>query len=422
MRRILIFVTVYFCLLITAKSQIKWDDTFTPFVSELLSTEPNWDNNSDLSAIDNLIQDKKIIALGEATHGTREFFTTKHRLIQYLVEEHDFRVFVIEDDYASTHLINEFVAGNSEHSIETLLSRSWMRAWRTQEVRDMLLWMKSFNENRSDSDKVKVFGCDMQWPRSSSIFIRSELKKSNLLDDNTEKTLEYLINYSLRNQMSKREKKEVKHLLAHLNEIALNSSNDRLKFTIRVLEQCMDIMWTSKITASFSGKRDRYMAENCRKIQELEGRKMIVWAHNQHIAEHSDNSKQKPMGAHLKDYFGDNYYTFGFGFYTGEYFAYDLEKKKFRACDLGLPKSDCIDHTFAKAPYKNFILNLKSIGLPEELAALVNNTSWSRRAVGTYVKDINSDINYCKRKLSEGYDALIFIRNTKSVKALPYTP
>ncbi|WP_321515862.1 erythromycin esterase family protein [Marinifilum fragile] len=422
MRRILIFVTVYFCLLITAKSQIKWDDTFTPFVSELLSTEPNWDNNSDLSAIDNLIQDKKIIALGEATHGTREFFTTKHRLIQYLVEEHDFRVFVIEDGYASTHLVNDFVAGNSENSVEKVLSRSWMGAWRTQEVRDMLLWIKSFNENRIDSDKVIVYGCDMQSHRSPSIFIRSELKKSNMLDDNTEKTLEYLINYSLRNQMSKHEKKEVKHLLVHLNEIALNSSNDRLKFTIRVLEQCMDVMWTSKITASFSGKRDRYMAENCRKIQEQEGRKMIVWAHNQHIAEHSDNSKQKPMGAHLKDYFGDDYYTFGFGFHTGEYFAYDFEKKKSCACKAGVPKGDCIDHTFAKAPYENFILDLKNKELPEELAVLVNNTSWSRRAGAAYVKDNNSDLNYCKRKLSEGYDALIFIRNTKSVKALPYTP
>jgi|GEM_PF-2681268 len=422
MRKILIFLIAYFCLLITAKSQIKWDDTFTPFVSELLSTEANWDNNSDLSAFDNLIQDKKIIALGEATHGTREFFTTKHRLIQYLVEEHDFRVFVIEDDYASTHLINEFVAGNSEHSIETLLSRNWLGAWRTQEVRDMLLWMKSFNENRSDSDKVKVYGCDMQWARISSTYIRSELKKSNLLDDETEKTLDDLINYNVRKKMSKREKKEVKHLLAHLNEIALNSSNDRLKFTIRVLEQCMDVTWTSKIIASFSGKRDRYMAENCRKIQELEGRKMIVWAHNQHIAEHSDNSKQKPMGAHLKDYFADNYYTFGFGFYTGEYFAYDHEKKKSCSCDAGMPKNDCIDRTFAGAPYENFVLNLKNKELPEELAALVNNTSWSRRAGGTYVKDNNSDLNYCKRKLSEGYDALIFIRNTKSVNALPYTP
>ncbi|PXX98804.1 hypothetical protein DF185_15620 [Marinifilum breve] len=422
MRRILIFLITYFCLLTTAKSQITWDDTFTPFVSELLSTEANWENNSDLSAIDNLVQDKKIIALGEATHGTKEFFTTKHRLIQYLVEEHDFRVFVIEDGYANTHLVNEFVAGKSELSVETVLSRSWMGVWRTQEVRDMLLWMKSFNENRSDSDKVKVYGCDMQWASSPSKFIRSELKKSNLLDDGTEKTLEYLINCNIRKKMSKHEKKEVKHLLAHLNEIALNSSNDRLKFSIRVLEQCMDVLWTSKITVSFSGKRDRYMAENCRRIHEQEGRKVIVWAHNQHIAEHSDNSKQKPMGAHLKDYFGDHYYTFGFGFYTGEYFAYDLEKKKVCPCDAGVPKSDCIDRTFAGAPYENFVLNLKNKELPEELAALVNSTSWSRRAGAAYVKDNNSDLNYCKRKLSEGYDALIFIRNSSAVKALPYTP
>lgn len=58
------------------------------------------DNYSDLMPLKQIIGDARIVALGEATHGTHEFFTMKHRILRFLVEQMGFSVFGIEDQWA----------------------------------------------------------------------------------------------------------------------------------------------------------------------------------------------------------------------------------------------------------------------------------------------------------------------------------
>ena len=54
------------------------------------------DSNEDLLPLKAMVGEARVVALGEATHGTSEFFTLKHRIIQFLAEEMDFTVFSIE--------------------------------------------------------------------------------------------------------------------------------------------------------------------------------------------------------------------------------------------------------------------------------------------------------------------------------------
>ncbi|WP_439185810.1 erythromycin esterase family protein [Carboxylicivirga taeanensis] len=403
-------------------AQIKWDDSFTTYICQLNSTSPIKSEYSDLAAIDDLIADKKIIALGEATHGTKEFFTTKHRLIQYLVEKHDFKIIVIEDGYTSTHNIDDFISGENNTEIEKLLSRNWSGAWRTQEVLDMVLWIKSYNTGKDESERIRIYGCDMKWYMTPAKYILSELNDSEHIDVEIQKTLKFIANHRRSNKMTKKEKDDIKLLLDKLNEIEVEKNVNEFKFNVRILEQSLDYLWT-KSSISRTILRDRYMAENCQRIFDAEKeRKMIVWAHNQHVANHSDVSKKKPMGAHLKQYFEDKYYSIGFNFYTGEYWAYNPEIKKNSICNLGLPKEDCIDNFLAMAPFPNYFIDINNRNLPEELSELFNNSSWSRRAGPFFIEDNNAKTNYRKCVLSESYDMLVFIRNTSAVKQLPYTP
>src|SRR6266540_48671 len=64
---------------------------------------------ADLQPLKTLLQDVKVVGLGETTHGTREFFQFKHRLLEFLVTEMDFTAFAIEASYASCQPINDFV-------------------------------------------------------------------------------------------------------------------------------------------------------------------------------------------------------------------------------------------------------------------------------------------------------------------------
>jgi len=419
MRKTFLLIFVYLIIGKQAESQIKWDESFTSHISLLNSTNPDNTDNSDFVLIDSLIANKRIIALGEATHGTKEFFTTKHRLIKYLVENHGFRVFTIEDDFTLSHNINDFVLGQIETKPEKLLSANWIGAWRTQEVLDLLLWLKSYNKNKADNDRVKIYGCDMHY-RPAADYILNNLNQGNQLNAESDKTLRFLIDYRRSVKMTKQQKNDLKQLVSQLRIVGNDTSDERLAFTIETLIQSVDLLNRGVVSGTIA--RDRYMAENCKRIYESENKKMIVWAHNQHVAEKSDVSKKKPMGSHLKGYWGDDYYTIGFGFYEGEYLAYNPEKRKICPCKAGIPQSDCVDHLFAKAPFENFMLNLNNEKLPTELNRLINKTTNTRRAGSFYHKDVNARTNYRKSILSKSYDMLVFIRNSRATTILPYTP
>ena len=64
---------------------------------------------TDLLPLKPIFQDKEVIAMGEATHGTKEFFELKSKMFRYLVEEHNVKVFGIEASYAGCLYVNDYV-------------------------------------------------------------------------------------------------------------------------------------------------------------------------------------------------------------------------------------------------------------------------------------------------------------------------
>lgn len=123
-----------------------------------------------------IIGDARIVALGEATHGTREFFQMKHRLLQFLVQELGFTVFALEANGPEADLLNEYVQTGKGDPAQ-LLAGLYYWTWDTQEVLDMIRWMRAYNESRGcalcvspyprrgSAPPVSFCGFDMQIPR-----------------------------------------------------------------------------------------------------------------------------------------------------------------------------------------------------------------------------------------------------------------
>src|SRR5262245_851007 len=65
----------------------------------------------DLQPLKQILADARVVGLGEATHGTREFFQFKHRMVEFLVREMNFNVFAIETSYAGCLKVNDYVTG-----------------------------------------------------------------------------------------------------------------------------------------------------------------------------------------------------------------------------------------------------------------------------------------------------------------------
>ena len=140
----------------------------------------------DLAPLKALIGDARIVALGEATHGTREFFQMKHRLTEFLASEMGFTIFSIEANMPEAYRVNDFVL-RGQGDPKKLLKGMYFWTWNTQEVLDMILWMREFN--LAGKGRIEFTGFDMQTPDVAMRIVTDFLRRS---DPEYAKTVETL--------------------------------------------------------------------------------------------------------------------------------------------------------------------------------------------------------------------------------------
>ncbi|MDQ4021642.1 MAG: erythromycin esterase family protein [Actinomycetota bacterium] len=101
----------------------------------------------------------RVVGLGEATHGSREFFTLKHRLIEYLVTQQGFTVFALEADRDRCGALDAYVTTGEGDAVQGLRDVGYW-TWNTQEVLALLIWLRGHNATVSAGRAVRVVGVD----------------------------------------------------------------------------------------------------------------------------------------------------------------------------------------------------------------------------------------------------------------------
>jgi erythromycin esterase len=114
---------------------------------------------ADLLAIGRIVGSARLVGLGESTHGTSEFFQEKHRILEYLVRRHGFRVFAIEANQVAVEKINRYVQGGDGTAADVM--RAMFAVWNTEEMRDLVEWMRAHNASHA-GQMVRFAGYDMQ--------------------------------------------------------------------------------------------------------------------------------------------------------------------------------------------------------------------------------------------------------------------
>src|SRR5262245_16406774 len=131
---------------------------------------------SDLQPLKRIFKNVRIVGLGEETHGTREFFQFKHRMLEFLVKEAGFRVFAIEASYSACQNINDYVMGKMDDGKKALDSQGFW-TWNTEEVRAMMDWMRAYNASVTGDRKIKFVGFDIQANETGRAKILEYLKR-----------------------------------------------------------------------------------------------------------------------------------------------------------------------------------------------------------------------------------------------------
>jgi erythromycin esterase-like protein len=130
----------------------------------------------DMQPLKKIVGDARIVSLGEATHGTREFFQLKHRMLEFLATQMGFTIFSIEANMPEAYRLNDFVLNGNGDPLK-LISGMYFWTWNTQEVLDMVLWMREFN--KSGKGRVEFTGFDMQTPNVANEIVRDFVAKAD---------------------------------------------------------------------------------------------------------------------------------------------------------------------------------------------------------------------------------------------------
>ena len=129
---------------------------------------------ADLQPLKPVIGNARLVALGEATHGSREFFQLKHRMLEFLATDMGFTIFTIEANMPEAYRLNDYVLNGTGDPAE-LLRGMYFWTWDTEEVLDMIRWMREFNQ--SGKGRVEFTGFDMQTPVVAQDIVRAFIAK-----------------------------------------------------------------------------------------------------------------------------------------------------------------------------------------------------------------------------------------------------
>lgn len=117
---------------------------------------------ADLQPLRNTLKGVRVIGVGEATHGAREFFSFRHRLLVFLVRHMGFRTLALETGYSSAGGLDAFVQGENPDVTEALAQQG-LWTWDTEEVRRILEWLRKYNTRARAPDRVRIVGFDIHY-------------------------------------------------------------------------------------------------------------------------------------------------------------------------------------------------------------------------------------------------------------------
>src|SRR5262245_11172901 len=128
----------------------------------------------DIESTRAIIGNARIVSLGEATHGTREFFQLKHRLMEYCVSQLGFTIIAFEADYGATLAVNDYVLHGKGTAADVVAGMGF-QIWDTEEVVALVEWVRAWN--LANERKVKFYGFDMQSAAAATLHLLAYLER-----------------------------------------------------------------------------------------------------------------------------------------------------------------------------------------------------------------------------------------------------
>ncbi|NBC23750.1 MAG: protein-L-isoaspartate(D-aspartate) O-methyltransferase [Gammaproteobacteria bacterium] len=412
---------------------------------------------ADLAPLLERIGNARVVLLGEASHGTQEFYDMRSRITRRLIEEKGFNVVALEADWPDAAVLDAHVRGDGRDGRPEggpfQRFPTWM--WANRSVLGFVNWLAARNGEVDAAARAGIYGLDLY---SMFTSIDSVLEYLDSVDPETAELAREryacLMPWSQdpagygRVVLSDRYRACEEQVVEMLQDL----QRRRLEYAARDGERFFDAARNASLVQSaeryyramYYGSRpcwnlrDQHMFDTLKAVLDFRGTdaRAVVWAHNSHLGD-ARGTEMGAQGEHnvgqlVREHYGDAAYLVGFGTDRGtvaaaSHWGGEMERKQVRPALAGSYERLCHDTAIP-----NFLLPLRE-GAPgirgarrnevRERARNVLSTPRLERAIGViYRPETERQSHYFQAELPEQFDEYVFIDETTALDALPVQP
>lgn len=402
------------------------------------------DNARDLDPLLERIGDAHFVLLGEASHGTHEYYTWRTALSKRLITEKGFRFIAVEGDWPDCYRINRYIKGYDDRDKSTveLLKNfnrwpTWM--WANWEIAALINWMKDYNSRRSPDKKTGFYGLDVYSLWESMEALITYLKKNDLRTARiASEVMECFERHGENEQLYARHfsslpdtcREGALKLLIEIKEHAF-SYNEDPEASLNTAQNAyvaVDAEKYYRSMMSFSDDswniRDRHMAETLGRLIDFHGSgaKAILWEHNTHIGDARFTDMKKAgllnVGQLVREQYGKNDTVLvGFGSHSGTVMAGRAWSAPMEIMNVPEASSGSIEDILHQESPRDKLLIFNTGDEKERF-----KRAFPHRAIGVVYHPEREFNNYVPSRLNGRYDAFIYIDKSSALHALHFKP
>lgn len=399
---------------------------------------------ADLDPLVDAVADARFVLVGEATHGTSEFYTWRAELSKRLIKEHGFSFVAVEGDWPDCYRVNRYVrhmpnAGESAEEVLHVFSRwpTWM--WANREVVEFAEWLHSYNAPLDADMRVGFYGLDVYslWDSMHAV-----IAYLNRIDPELARAARSA--YSCFEPYA-----EDAQQYARATVVVPESCEDEVVGVLRDLRTRQQRLEESNNESFFNGEqnalvaknaehyyramvrggpsswniRDRHMVETLDRLMQHHGAgaKAIVWEHNTHVGDARFTDMARSGMVNVGQLVREANHPadvrlIGFGTHRGTVIAAQQWDAPMERMRVPAARQDSVEHAFFEAGIGDslFVFDGSDDGGVQGLHEFIGH-----RAIGVvYDPEHERWGNYVPTILPRRYDAFMFIEETHAVSPL----
>jgi len=393
------------------------------------------------------IGDRRYVLLGEASHGTHEFYRERARITRRLIEEKGFAAVCVEADWPDAYRVNRYVLGHSGDRDAKEALRDFKRfpawMWRNHDVTQFVEWLKDRNDRYGESDQVRFYGLDLYSLRASMEAVVGYLEAADpeaaqrardrysCFDVIGGEGADYghAVALGLQRSCENDVVAELVDLRRRAGDLLARDGLDRRDEYFFAVQNARLVHNAERYyRAMYQGRvsswnlRDRHMAETLvnlvAHLEQVLGRsKVVVWEHNSHVGDarctELGDSGELNVGQLARVAWGSECFLVGFTTFHGHVSAASdwggpVERKRVRPALTG-----SFEELMHEGPDDDFLVRLGTHA-PASLRA-----TRLERAIGViYRPETERASHWFHADLSNQFDAVVHIDRTSAVHPL----